>query len=302
MSTTRRSFLKSSALLLTGATLLSETAFSKARINEIVSVQLYGVREDMKKDPLGSLTKLFDMGYRNLEHANYVDRKFYGFNALEFKKILDDLGMKMPSGHTVLAPKHWDNKTNDFTDEWKYTIEDAATLGQKFVVSPYMDQNVRTDYTQFMDFMEVFNRCGELCKTYDMLYGYHNHAFEFSEKLEGKTLFDLIMDNTDADKVVVQLDMGNMYQAGAKAIDILKKYPGRFQTIHVKDVMRNSEGKFESTILGDGLVGSKEVLKLSRKSGETNLYVIEQEAYQDKTPMECMEENLIIMKKWGFKA
>ena len=68
----------------------------------LTGVQLYSVRDDMKKDPLGTLKQLAEMGYRHVEHASYTGRKFYGYSASEFKKILADLGLSMPSGHTVM--------------------------------------------------------------------------------------------------------------------------------------------------------------------------------------------------------
>ena len=88
----------------------------------------YGVREDMQQDPLVTLKALAEMGYKNVEHANYIDRKFYGYTAKEFRKVLDDLGLKMPSGHTVMGKNHWDASKKEFTDAWKYTIEDAAVV------------------------------------------------------------------------------------------------------------------------------------------------------------------------------
>jgi hypothetical protein len=70
----------------------------------------------------------------------------------------------MPSGHTVMTAQHWDASKNDFTDAWKYTVEDAATMGQKFVISPWLDEKVRTDTDALKRAMEQFNKCGELCK------------------------------------------------------------------------------------------------------------------------------------------
>jgi len=66
------------------------------------------------------------MGYVYVEHANYINRKFYGYPATEFKKVLDDLGLKMISGHTVMGRQHWDDTRKDFSDSWKLTVEDAA--------------------------------------------------------------------------------------------------------------------------------------------------------------------------------
>jgi len=134
-----------------------------------------------------------------------------------------------------------------------------------------------------------------------MKFGYHNHDFEFSEKLNGEKLFDIMMKNIDPDLVVVQLDIGNLYNGGAVAMDVLNQYPGRFENIHVKDEIKsgNSNEQFESTILGEGIVNAREVLELSKKMGGTKVFIIEQEAYQGKTPMECVKEDLEIMKKWG---
>lgn len=267
---------------------------------KVVALQLYSVREDMKNDPQGTLNGLAEMGYTHVEHANYVNHKFYGWTAQEYKKVLDDLGLKMPSGHTTLGKNHWNEQKQDFTDEWKNLVDDAAYMGQEYVISPYLDGNLRQTYDDLLRFLEVFNKCGELCKKSGMRFGYHNHDFEFSEELNGEKIFDLIMKNTDADKVVMQLDMGNMYIAGAKAKDILEKYPGRYDNIHVKDMIKSGNGdNFESTILGKGLVGAREVTAIAKDMG-TQLFVIEQEAYQGKAPMECMKENLALIRQWGY--
>lgn len=302
MNTSRRSFLKKSAAAVAAASVLSPSAFASIKKRDTISVQLYSVREDMKKDPLGTLKQIAGMGYKVVEHANYIDRKFYGYTPKEFKRILEDLGMKMLSGHTVLKGSFWNEKNNDFKDEWKYTIEDAAFMGQKFVVSPWLEESLRKNYDKLVQFTEVFNKSGELCQKHGMKFGYHNHWFEFSEKLNGQDIFDIIMKNTDPDKVVIQLDMGNMYVAGAHAIDILNKYPGRFETIHVKDMIKSEKahGGYESSILGKGLIDPKKVTDLSIQKGGTWLLVIEQESYQDKTPLECVKEDLAVMKGWGY--
>ena len=134
-----------------------------------------------------------------------------------------------------------------------------------------------------------------------MKFGYHNHHFEFNEKLNDITLYDIILKNTDPALVMQQLDIGNLYNGGAKALDIVKQYPGRFESMHVKDEILAKEGKekYESTILGAGVVGTKEVIDLGRKNGTLH-FIIEQESYQGKTPIACMKEDYDIMKKWGY--
>jgi sugar phosphate isomerase/epimerase len=301
---TRRTFIRNSALTIAGASLLSNHLFAAAKPGELLGVQLYSVRDDMKKDPLATLKLVAKAGYKNVEHANYIDRKFYGWSAQEFRKVLDDLGLHMPSGHTVMNQSHWDMATNDFTDKWKYTVEDAAVMGQKYVISPWLDEAYRKDYDGLKKYMEVFNKSGELCKKSGMKFGYHNHDFEFSESLNGEKVFDIILQNTDPSLVAQQLDIGNMYHAGGIALDIMKKYPGRFESMHVKDEIKttgNGEmgGGYESTVLGKGVIPVKEIVDLGRKSGTTN-FIIEQESYQGKAPIDTIAEDYKIMKKWGY--
>ena len=302
MNNSRRNFIRNSAMVAAGVSLFQQNIFAAVKKGELTGIQLYSVRTDMKADPLGTLKQLSDMGYRHVEHANYANRKFYGWSVSEFRKILNGFGMSMPSGHTVLDAKHWDASKKDFTNEWKYTVEDAAAMGQSFVISPWLEESKRKSMGDLKSFMEVFNRSGEFCKKFGMKFGYHNHDFEFSEKVEGKVLYDIILAETDPNLVMQQLDIGNMLNGGGKALEVMQQYPGRFESMHVKDEIKATEGHepFESTILGKGVVPIKAIIDLGRASG-TKHFIIEQESYQGKTPMECAEEDINIMKKWGYK-
>jgi sugar phosphate isomerase/epimerase len=303
MKTSRREFLKKSALSVATLSIMSESLIAMAATGELTGLQLYSIRDDMKKDPMATLKALSAMGYKHVEHANYVDRKFYGWAAKDFRKVLDDLGLKMPSGHTVLDVKrHWDDAKKDFTDAWKWTVEDAAVLGQQFVISPSMSGDVRKSKDSLLKLMEIFNKSGELCqKNGGMKFGYHNHDFEFAEQLDGESLYDIILKNTQKDLVIHQLDIGNLYNGGAKADDIMKKWAGRFSSMHVKDEIKATGGdeKYESTILGAGIVPVKEVIDMGRKTGTIH-FIIEQESYQGKTALDSVKEDLAIMKKWGY--
>jgi len=306
MKLSRRKFLVSGSLSLAGTIFLPHSILASKSSREItLGIQLYSVRDDMKKDPLGTLKQLAAMGYRNVEHANYTGRKFYGHSASEFKKVLNGLGLQMPSGHTVMAGKHWNKEAKDFTDEWKQTVEDAAIVGQRYVISPYLEESLRNDYDGLVSFLDVFNRCGELCKKSGLKFGYHNHAFEFSNSLNNKMIYDIMLEKTDPGLVTQQMDIGNMYEGGGRPLELIKKYPGRFESMHVKDEIEaeTKEGmsnKYESTILGKGIVPVKEIVALAKKSGGTTEFIIEQESYQGKTPLECSKEDLKIMKSWGY--
>ena len=308
MNQSRRRFLTQSALTVAGLSLLKSKTFASAfAAGHIVGLQLYSVRDNMKtpQDALGTLKQLSGAGYRYVEHANYLERKFYGYTAPEFKKILDDLNLKMRSGHTELSAEHWDDSKNDFTDVWKNTVEDAATVGQKYVISPWLEDAYRKNYDDLKRYMEVFNKSGGLCKKSGMKFGYHNHDFEFSQKLNDMKVFDIILQNTDPSLVAQQLDIGNMYHAGGIALDIMKQYPNRFELMHVKDEIKTEKagemgGGYESTILGAGILPVKEIVDLGKKAGGTMHFIIEQESYQGKTPVDSVKEDLAIMKKWGY--
>lgn len=266
-------------------------------------LQLYSVRDEMRADPKATLKKLAEQGYHHIEHANYNDRKFYGFTVKEFKAILNDNGLTMPSGHTTMARQDWDTSKNDFTDKWKQTIEDAAAIGQRFVISPSLSGAAMTA-NEMKPYMDQFNKCGELCKKYGMKFGYHNHEFEFEQRIDGVLIFDYMLQNTDPALVVQQLDMGNMYMAGANAMDYIKKYPNRFELMHVKNMIKigdeNGKPKYESCQLDKGLLPLKQILKAARKTGGTSYFVIEQEEYQGLGQTESVGIDLKVMKKWGY--
>ena len=300
---TRRTFVKNGTLAIAGATLFSKNLFATGKDKTITGVQLYSIREEMKKDPSGTLKQLSDMGYKYVEHANYVDRKFYGYSPTDFKKLLDGLGLQMKSGHTVMGEKAWDETKNDFTDLWKYTVEDAATVGQQYVISPWLDDKYRKDLDGLKAFLAVFNKSGELCRKSGMKFGYHNHNFEFNTNVGGMMLYDIILQETDPKLVIQQMDMGNMYGAGGRPLELLKKYPGRFLSMHVKDEIKSEKGDmsgYESTVLGTGVIQVKEVLDTARKQNPDTHFIIEQESYQGKSPLDSVKEDLAIMKKWGY--
>lgn len=303
MPLSRRSFIKNSSLTIAGVSLLPGVLKEK-NPDIILGIQLYTVRDDMKTDPAGTLQKLAAIGYKYVEHAGYADRKFYGYSIPEFKKLLKDTGLKMESGHSFLGSEQWDKSTNDFTVEWKHTIEDAAAVGMKYLISPGVDESLCKNKDDFMHYMNMFNKTGELCKKSGIHFAFHNEDYEFNHKIDGSVIYDLILQKTNKNLVWQQMDIGNMYEPGGRPLPYLKKYPGRFLLMHVKDEMKRDspgpDGKlYENTVLGKGVMPVKEIIDYARKTG-TRYFIIEQEDYQDKTPLECAAADLKKMKSWGF--
>jgi sugar phosphate isomerase/epimerase len=301
MKNSRRTFVKSGAMVALGAAILPRSVFAYAAQKATVGIQLYSVRDDMSSDPKGSLKKIADMGYKVVEHAGYADRKFYGFVPSEFKKILADLGLTMYSGHVDFGMQAWDTSKKDFTDKWKQTVEDAAFMGQKFVITPELAENAQKDYDTLLKVIDLWNKCGEYCQKHGMEFGYHD---DFNEDvvMNNMKLFDIIMKYSDPKRSIHQFDIANLYNAaGTDPMDVIKKYPGRFVTLHVKDLLKekDKDNRHDSTILGKGVLNVKEVLPLAIKNGAW-LLIIEQEAYQNESPMDCAKDDLAAMKKWGY--
>jgi sugar phosphate isomerase/epimerase len=301
----RRDFIKNSGFGMMALAAGDLSALAAKKKPHILSLQLYSVREAMSKDPVGTIAALAKIGYKDCEHAGYngETRKFYGHSPADWKKILADHGMTMQSGHTVFGKNHYDMSSKMVTDLWKTTVEDAVTAGQKYIISPWLDINLRKNIDDLKQFLEGFNVSGAYCKSQGIRYGYHNHDFEFSIRLTSKTIMDIIMQNTDPGLVAQQLDIGNMYGGGGRAMELLRQYPGRFELMHVKDVIpAKTDGldHFESCILGKGLIGVKKVLKHARKKGGTYYLIIEQESYQGMDPLESMKQDKMIMNDWGY--
>lgn len=305
MNTSRRTFIKNSSITLAGSAMLPRIILHEQKSTDhVLGIQLWTIRDYMEKDPAGTLKRLAEMGYKYVEHAGYQNRKFYGFEISDFKKLLNDTGLKMPTGHNFLGATVWDKANNDFTDEWKYTIEDAAEVGMKYVISPGVDESLCKNMDDFKWYMDLFNKTGGLCKKAGVAFAYHNESYEFNHSLDGTILYDLLLQLTDKSLVAQQIDIGNMYEPGGKAMDYLKRYPGRFFLMHVKDeIKRETPGQngevYESTVLGKGVIGVKDIIDFARKSG-TKYFIIEQESFQGKTPLECADEDLKMMKKWGY--
>jgi sugar phosphate isomerase/epimerase len=302
MKTTRRTFVKSGTLLALGAALMPRSVFAAASADKVqVGLQLYSVREDMQKDPKGTLVKLAAMGYKVVEHAGYADGKFYGYQPSEFKKILADLGLTMYSGHVDFGVKQWDAAKKDFTDAWKKTVADAAFMGQKFVLTPELDDDAQKDYDTLLKVLDLWNKSGELCQKYGMKFGYHDD-FIGDAKLNNVNLYDIVMKHSDPKLTVQQYDIANLYNAaGTDPMEVIKQYPGRFPSLHVKDVLKekNKDNSHDSTVLGKGVLNVKDVVSLAVKNGAW-LLIIEQEAYQNETPLDCVKDDLAAMKKWGY--
>lgn len=182
---TRRDFIKSTALLTAAATL--PTFGLMAAPVQNVGIQLYSVRKDMLADAAGTLKKLAAIGYKNLESAGSEKGSYYGLQPKEFKKIAADLGMKLLSGHVHIDPKNWQK-----------TVDEAAESGQTYLICSTMPANGQT-ISNYKHCADIFNQSAEIAAKSRLIFGYHNHEYEF-EKENGQVLYDVLLKETDPKK------------------------------------------------------------------------------------------------------
>lgn len=260
----------------------------------IISVQLYSVRDDMQKDLVGTLKAVRKMGYRLVEGAGYSDGKFYGKTPAEFKMLLADLGLKMPSGHFGFGSANYDPQKKTINDAYKRAIDDAASIGHEYVIAPYMiDPDRKGD--KLKQYIMGLSKAGEYAKQAGVKFAYHNHAFEF-EKENGRLIYDAILQDTDPNQVLIQMDLYWTEKGNANTIELLKKNAGRVHLVHVKDMAKTKEQ--ETVEVGQGSINFQEIFKYTPAAG-VKYYVVELEHYKT-TPMQGIGEAYKGLKKLKF--
>lgn len=284
----RRKFLRLSATGALGALVISrsnwktiEEAASAATDPKTygIALQLYTIRDSMAKDVPGSLKKVSDIGYKYVELADYKDGNFYGMLPADFKKLVNDLGMEVLSSHASVSTKGVTD------DEAKKIAEDHAKVGAKYCIQPWIDEADRKSIAGFQKMVAEWNKVGKIMKAAGIQYGYHNHNFEF-ETVEGKVpYFDVFLAEMDKDLLTLELDLFWTTKAGINPVDLFRKYPGRFQLFHMKD-MYTKEAPFYKTEtsdfapVGEGLINFKEILAAKNIAG-LKYMIVEQDSSKD---------------------
>ncbi|MDC8003931.1 TIM barrel protein [Aureisphaera galaxeae] len=234
--------------------------------------QLYSIRDEMEKDPVATLKALKDMGYEDFETYGYdaEKRTFYGFKANEFKTILDDLDLSVSSGHygfSELATQP-DDKLNEFVDQ---CIEGAEAIGSRYITWPWINEVQRT-LDGYKSIAKQMNLIGERIAQAGLGFAYHNHGYEFQE-FDGKSGFDIIINETDPALVKIQLDLyWVMHSSKNTPAELIAKYPGRYVMWHIKDMDKVTR---DYTELGNGSIDYHKILPDPKVSG-LEYYYIEQ--------------------------
>lgn len=241
-----------------------------------IGLQLYSLRDDIGKDFDGVIKAIAEMGYKQVEAANYNNGKFYGLTPAEYKAKLDAVGIESLSSHTGNIPSNPDELFSDNTMKWwDECIAAHKAAGMKYLVVPGMHHP--DNLAHLKKVCDLFNIIGEKCKQAGIKFGYHNHSSEFTTKPEGKVMYDFMLENTNPEFVFFEMDIYWVSMAQQGAVEYFKRYPGRFKLLHVKD--RKELGQ-------SGLVDFEAIFNNATLAGVENL-IIEVEQY-DYTPRESV--------------
>jgi sugar phosphate isomerase/epimerase len=283
MICSRRSFLKTSGLLASGAVLggmpFISSCASPSRETMPFGLQLWTLRDIIFDDPQGTLRQVAEFGYKQIESFEGPEGIFWGMGNRNFKSFLDDIGLTMISSHT------------DVFQDFERKADEAAEIGVEYLVCPWIGpQDSLDDYRTMAD---RFNEIGEKANAAGIKFAYHNHAYTF-EEMDGVLPQELLMDNTDPELVEYQMDIYWVVAANADPVEWLNRYPGRFTSSHVKDLSNGDEP--ESTLLGTGVIDFPTVLSAAKEQG-MKYFIVEQEQYTDTTPLDAIQENARFMKE-----
>ena len=286
----RRQFLQTTGIAATGLLVsgylpaCKSSAISKDVRNKF-GLQLYTLRDVLPQDPKGVLTQVASFGYKQIE--SYEDAKlgiFWGMKNTEFKKLMDDLGMKIVSSHC------------DINKDFERKAAEAAEIGMNYLLCPYLGPQKTID--DFKRFAETFNEKGQVCKKNGIRFGYHNHDYGFVP-VDGQLPQDVLMQNTDKNLVDFEMDIYWVVTAGQDPIAWIDKYPGRFKLSHIKDRKRGASPSQRdvSVELGTGSIDFKKILNEAGKKG-MEYYIVEQEAYENTTPLAAAKADADYLKNF----
>jgi sugar phosphate isomerase/epimerase len=220
-------------VILSGLITTINYSFKPAKQKNI-GLQLYSIRDSIRKNVPAAIEKVAKMGYKFVEPAGYSDGKIYGMDPVAFKELCKKNGMSVLSTH-VSQPLPNEATWDKTMAWWDVCIDAHVAAGAKYLVQPSMGGDAYKSLETLKKYCDYFNAIGAKCNARGVRFGYHNHDREFSTQLEGQTMYDFMLANTDPSKVMFQLDLYWCVMGGKNPVDYFKKYPGRFELWHIKD-------------------------------------------------------------------
>ena len=207
-----------------------------------IGVQLYTVRDEMKKDVAATLAHVASVGYKEVELAGLFDK-----TPAEFRALLDSNGLKAPSAHMPIGTP----------DQWAKSLETANALGCEYITVPWLDEKARQSLDDYKRIAEEFNGAAEKAKAAGLRFAYHNHDFEL-KPMGGKLPLEVLYASTDPSLVSFEMDIYWMVHGGADPMAFLKEHSGRIVMVHAKDATAAPDHKMVD--VGRGTINFKKIL------------------------------------------
>ena len=288
----RRNFLVQSGGLAAAAAFASLPRNANADpLGRPVGIQLYAVKAAMQTDPAGTLKKIREIGFGEVETAG-----FGNLSAKEFRKLLDDAGLVCPSAHLQFD-----------VNNLGPTFEDAHALGAQYAASGNLRSSLRpalASPTPAMSLDEakrtadLANQIGEKAKQAGLQYAYHNHNGEFVDQGAGTSGYDTLLRETNPELVKFEIDCGWMVLGGHNPIDYFRKYPKRFPMIHVKDFLpfRDAHAgagdapEHPGAELGHGIINYKPIFAAAGKSGLQHYFAEQEGPFTRMTQLQAAQQ------------
>ncbi|MDR1780822.1 MAG: sugar phosphate isomerase/epimerase [Tannerella sp.] len=261
----RRDFIKKASMLMAGGVMMPRLLSScgEAAPAKYIGLQLYSLRDDIQEKGIRPILEIVaKMGYTDLETANYNAGQFYGLAPAEFRKIVEDLGMRLSSSH--LSRTLSDNRDADMA-WWQTALEAHVAAGMKYMImpmAPLMGEGATLDNVK--RYGDYFSQIGLITLGASVKFGYHNHNFEFTEKIDGVPVYDLLLENTSPDHVLFENDVYWCQKGGGDPVAYMKKYPNRIKVLHIKD---------EEAIGASGYMNFKPIFDTAYEIGVKDWYV-----------------------------
>lgn len=234
-----------------------------------LGLQLWSLRNYFKDDVSGTLAKVYEMGFREVELAGT-----YGMSAEAFRQELEKAGLKATSMHAGY---------NEFDTNLEGVLDDAETLGADYVGLAWIPHPEDQPYTVEMARKTAakFNKWGKAARERGITFFYHTHGFEFQAASDGTVPFDVLMQETDSENVKYEMDVLWVTRPGADPAKLLRKYPDRWVLMHIKDLKKGASTNDhsghappeEEVAVGRGQIDFQEVLEAAEEIGLKRYYV-----------------------------
>ena len=221
-----------------------------------LGVQLYTVRTAAARDLPGTLARIAEIGYRDVELAGY-----HGRTPVEMRELLTRYGLVAPSSHIPIASLRGD---------WKKALDEAKTIGHEYVTIPWVGDGDHATVDAWKRLAELFNRGGAEAKAAGLKFAYHNHDFEF-KRIGDAVMLDVLLAETDPALVSFEMDMYWVVKAGQDPAAYFARFPKRFSLVHVKDSAGPPEHRMVD--VGAGTIDFARLLPLGIAAGVKHVFV-----------------------------